>query len=670
MNIDKNKTYATRLVRNAIACFLLPILVASCGVNRRLKKADTVYEAGGYDKSAKLYRKIAPKVKERPLKASVYFKAGEAYRLSGNPQLSMRSYEQAVRNRYPEPTVYLRCAEMALMLEDTLRVRKHLKSLFELEPNNRQGFILQQSCSLIASRRKARIPYKVENMKAFNSRFHDFAPAFASSDYETLLFTSSRKEGKGRMRIYEATGQKTTDIYRAMLSKTGWNAPTPLDDAVNTGDEEGAPTFNSAFTVMYFSRCRQEKGEKYGCEIMMTKPHGDSWDEPEDLKLVRDSLVAAHPALSDDGLTMYFSSNLFGGYGASDLWKISRGSEDDNLWSDPVNLGPQINTPGNEMFPFVRKDTLYFASNGHPGYGGLDIYKAEPEGHGGWRVENLGKPFNTPSDDFGIIFEADNDRGFFSSRRKGGRGGDDIYSFSLDIPVTEYALEGVVRDARRNMRLSRVEVVLNGSDGTTLKRTTEKDGTFRFRLSKDTEYRAVARRKSYFAGKSGTISTVGLKESKTFTVNLGLIPYTETVEIPNIFFEFGKADLSKESTAALDNLINMMNDNPKIIVSLIAHTDNRGTDAANMNLSQRRAQAVVDYLVVNGIDDERMQANGMGESQPRKISADIAKKYPFLKQGQILSEAFINALKNNDEKETCHSLNRRTEIKVLSEDYE
>jgi peptidoglycan-associated lipoprotein len=649
-----------------LCCFSL-LLTASCGVGRRLKKADAVYEAGGYDRAANLYRKIAPKIKDRDQKAQVFFKSGEAYRKSGNAASAGRVYDQAIRNKYPDPAVFFRNAEAALMNGNMEKAQKQLESFRELEPNSQQGLVLQKSYELIASNPPDGL-YKVENVREFNSRFHDFAPAFASSDYETLVFTSSRKEGKGS-KAYEVTGQKNTDLFKVAMSKKGWGKPAPLDN-VNTDDEEGAAVLNYNYTIMYFTRCRQERGEKYGCSIMLSKMQGDSWSDPEDLKLVSDSMIAAHPALSADGLTMYFSSNIFGGYGGSDLWKITRENESDNLWSEPLNLGSQINTPGNEMFPFVRKDTLYFASNGHPGYGGLDIYRAYRNSSEIWTVENMGKPINSIADDFGIIFENENERGYFSSRRKGGRGGDDIYSFRLDIPVVEYAMEGVVRDAKTKALIARAEVVLNGSDGTSLKRTTEKDGAFQFRLSGNTEYIAIVRREGYFAQKSKTVSTEGLKESTTFTENLLMTSLREIVEIPNIFFEFGKADLSRESTGALDELIALMNDNPKIVVSLIAHTDNRGTDATNMQLSQRRAQAVVDYLIINGIDEERLNAKGMGESQPRKITEEIAGKYTFLKTGQTLSEEFINALQDNEQKETCHALNRRTEIQVESSDYD
>ena len=650
-----------------IGCFSF-ILLTSCGVNRKLKKADTVYEAGGYNKAAELYRKVAPKIKDKEKKAEVFFKSGEAYRKSGNASSATRSYDQAIRNNYTDPVIFLRNAEMALVNENYEKFGKQIESFRDLEPNNQRGIMLQKSYELITSN-LPETDHKVENVRVFNTRYHDFAPAYGSSDYETVYFTSSRREGKGKIRVHNATGQKNTDLFMSTLSKSGWDKPVYLNGDINSEDEEGACVFNYNYTAMYFTKCRIEKGEKYGCGIFYSKGGGDTWSDPENLQLVPDSLVAAHPALSDDGLTMYFTSNIRGGYGGIDLWMVTRGSEESNLWGEPINLGAQINTPGDEMFPSVRKDTIFFASNGHPGYGGLDIYKAYRNNTGSWVVENMGKPINSSADDFAIVFETENERGYFTSRRKGGRGGDDIYSFQLDIPALEYFWNGTIRDAKKNTRLSRAEVTLSGSDGTTLKRTTERDGAFQFRLSPNTDYIAVVRRQGYFAQKA-SITTNGLTESKTFEDVILITPLTELIEIPNIFFEFGRADLTKESTGALDFLISIMNDNPNITVSLIAHTDNRGTDESNMQLSQRRAQAVVDYLIVNGIDEDRLKARGMGESVPRRITADIAGQYPFLRVGQVLNEQFINALPNEEQKEICHALNRRTEIQVLTDDYE
>lgn len=626
-------------------------------------------EAGGYDKAAKLYRKVAPKIKDRPLKASVYFKSGEAYRKSGNSQFADRSYDQAVRNKFDDPIVFFYGAQMALMNDNLDKAEKQLTSFLQLEPNNQQGLALEASLKLAREDIKKTSLYKIENVKEFNTRYHDFAPAFASSDYETIFFTSSRREGKKRNRAYEVTGQTNTDIYMSELTKKGWSKPAPVSDAINTEDEEGACVYNQSYTTLYYTQCRKERSEKLGCDILSIRLRDDDWEEPEELRLVADSLVAAHPALSSDGLTMYFTSNLPGGSGKLDLWKVIRGSDTDLLWSEPINLGSQINTAGDEMYPSVRKDTLYFASNGRVGYGGLDLYKAYQDKSTNWVVTNMGKPFNSNADDFAIIFENDHERGYFSSRRKGGKGGDDIYSFNLDIPVIEYSFTGFVRDVKTKARLAGAEVKLFGSDGSTLKRKIGNDGSFQFRLSSNTEYFATVTRQGYFTQRSAKINTTGLKESKTFTEDLLMTSFDAPIEIPNIFFEFGKADLSNESAAALDMLIGIMNENPSIVVELIAHTDNRGSDDVNRILSQRRAQAVIDYLVRRGVDEERMVALGLGESAPRVVTAEIAAKHTFLRTGQVLDERFINSLKTEEEKEICHALNRRTEIQVISDRY-
>ena len=644
--------------------------VAACGTGKKLKKADEVYEAGGYDKAANLFRKVAPKIKDKELKASVYFKAAEAYRKSGNSALAGRYYDMAERGNYPDPTIFLRNAEAALTTEDLNKAKKQIADFRQSQPDDPRGKNLQASYDLIAAGAKKTSEYKVENVKEFNSRFHDYSPAYASSDYETLYFTSSRREGKKKTKTCEATGQKNTDIFHTELTKNGWSKPSPLDNAMNTEDEEGSCVFGRNYTGMYFTQCVKEKRVSHGCKIMFVRRQNENLSEPEDLKLVPDSMVAAHPALSADGLTMYFASNLTGGAGGLDLWRVTRGSENDNLWSEPANLGGRINSPGDEMFPTVRKDTLYFASNGHPGYGGLDIFKAFVDSTGDWTIENMGKPINSSADDFGIIFENDNERGYFTSRRKGGRGGDDIYSVRLDIPVIEYFVAGTVRDAKTNAKLAGAELKLTGDDGSSLKRVTAKDGAYKFRLAGNTEYLITVTREGYFAQKSNNISTAGLKESKTFVENLAVTSYEKPVEIPNIFFQFGKADLSKESTAALDRLADIMNDNPNIAVELLAHTDNRGSDQANMTLSQRRAQTVVDYLILKGIEQERMEAKGMGESYPRTVTRDIAAVHPFLKTGQTLNEKFIDSLSNDEQKEQCHALNRRTEILVVSDKYE
>lgn len=654
---------------------VLPLFLSSCNVTGRLKKADTMYDAGGYYEAARMYRKIVTKV-DKEKRGEIYFRMGEAYRITGNNTSAVAAYDNAIRQKYSNPVVYLYSAQMLMMKDDwkkddIAKIERQINTYRQLMPDDPRGKVLEDSYKLVIETGKKTTQYKVENVGVLNTRYHDYAPAYASSDFETVYFTSSRPEGAKKRKTYAVTGQKTADIFQSSLSKKGWTKPTPIDGDVNDVYEEGTPTFNSSYTVMYFTQCRNEKGESLGCSIYESKLNGDAWGEPQQLLLVNDSLVAAHPALSSNNLTLYFSSNMPGGLGGLDLWKVTRASESD-VWSEPINLGKPINTQGDEVFPYMRGDTiLYFSSNGYPNFGGLDIFKSkyndDNETYG--EVINLGKPINSNADDFAIIFEDENERGYFSSRRKGGRGGDDIYSFMLNIPVIEYYLRGRVRDAKTNATIANAEVKLTGSNGTTLKKKTEENGRYEFRLSANTDYIAVVTREGYFAQKSKQISTKGLKDSKVFVDTLFMTSFEKPIEIPNIFFEFGKADLTKESTASLDQLITIMNDNPQIVVELRAHTDSRGSDEVNMNLSQRRAQSIVDYLVNNGIDEDRMRARGYGKTEPRVVTKDIQAKYPFLRINARLDDNYINSLKDDEQKEICHALNRRTELQVISDQY-
>jgi peptidoglycan-associated lipoprotein len=654
---------------------LLPLFAISCGVSGRLKKANNMYESGGYYSAAQLYRKIAPRV-DKSLQAEVYFKMGESYRIMANITAATNAYDRAIRYKYPDPIVYLRSAQILLMKDDWKKddiekIEKQIATYRQLVPDDPRGKNIEYSYKYIVETGKKTNKYIVENVKILNSLAHDFAPAYSSSDYGTIYFTSSRPEGKKKRKRYEVTGQRPTDIFVSSLSKNGWTKPTSLIDAMNDIYEEGSCTLDKSYTTIYYTQCRVENHEKLGCGIYMSKLRSDTWGEPEPILIAPDSIVVAHPTISKDGLSLYFASNMPYGRGGLDIWRVSRSSED-GVWGEPENLGNVINTKDDEMFPYLRGDTvLYFASNGHPGFGGLDIFKAKIDSIDGnfKEVINLGKPINSNADDFSIIFEDENERGYFASRRKGGLGGDDIYSFALDVPVIEYFLNGTVRDAKTNVRLENAEIKLTGSNGAVLKKKTGKDGKYEFRLSSNTDYIAVVTRQGYFAQKSKRMTTKNLKESRTFIDTIYMTSFAKPIEIPNIFFEFGKADLSSESTSSLDILIAIMNDNPNIIIELRAHTDNRGTDEANMNLSQRRAQSVVDYLVSHGIDEIRMEPKGFGESSPRIADDELAYKYPFLKVGDKLDEAYINALQNEEQKEICHALNRRTELQVISDKY-
>jgi peptidoglycan-associated lipoprotein len=351
-----------------------------------------------------------------------------------------------------------------------------------------------------------------------------------------------------------------------------------------------------------------------------------------------------------------------GGIGENDIWVVTK---EEGNWGTPKNLGEEINTPGNEVFPYVHPDgTLYFSSDGRVGLGGLDIFRARKDELGSWIVENMKAPINSVEDDFGIVFEAEAERGFFSSSRKG-RGNDEIFSFVL--PPLEFAANGVVRDDQTNNLLSGAKVTAVGSDGITIESTTKEDGAFRFMLKPSTDYVFIAGKEGYLRGKARE-STKGLDQSQEFDVTIYLSSTEQVIELPNIFYDFAKWDLRPESMVSLDNLVETLNDNPNITIELMSHTDTRGAPADNLELSQKRAQSVVDYLISKGIAADRLQAKGYGESQPKVVDEKILEDYDFLEIGDVLTESFINQLPT-DLQEQAHQINRRTEFRVLSTDY-
>jgi peptidoglycan-associated lipoprotein len=352
------------------------------------------------------------------------------------------------------------------------------------------------------------------------------------------------------------------------------------------------------------------------------------------------------------------------GKNSKDIWKVTRTSNTGE-WSKPINLGEPINTPGDELFPYVHTDgTLYFSSNGQTGMGGLDIFKAKPITGGGWEIKNMRYPVNSSNDDFGICFEKDREAGFFSSSRKGK--GDDIFAFML--PPVKFGIVGTVRNEKTNNPIEGAVIKSIGSDGVTVETKTTKEGTFKFTLKPSTDYVFLASRDGFLNGKERE-TTKGKESSTDFTSTIYLSPIDQVIRIDNIFFDFNSAELRPESMVSLDKLVETLNDNPTITIELGSHTDQRGNDDFNQDLSKRRAQSVVDYVISKGIKSDRLVAKGYGETTPKTVDKRDHEAYPFLPEGQVLTEAYINSIKDEDLKELAFFLNRRTEFKVLRTDY-
>lgn len=628
-------------------------------------RAQAAFNAGEYYEAIDLYKNVVNKVSDRTQKTSILFKIGECYRIIGDARSAELWYNKAVREDYQDPIIYLRYGQMLLVNEKYDEAAEQFKQYVDLVPDDPRGNTGIESCEAAINWKDNPTGYIVENVRYFNSRQRDFSPAYINESYTQVYFTSTREDATGND-THGATGQNFADIFSSTLDRKGkWSVPVPVE-SLNSEFEDGTPSISSDFSTLYFTRCKKGKNQQLGCKILIVRSEGGDWSEPQEvLEGFGDSVSNAHPAISPDGLTLYFVSDMPGGLGENDIWKVTRTSETGS-WGKPVNLGEEINTPGNELYPFVHNDgSLYFSSDSRIGLGGLDIYKANIDETGSWRLENMKPPINSPEDDFGIVFEAEEERGFFSSSRKG-RGNDDIYSFVL--PPLEFSVTGVVRDERNDQILPGSTVKSVSSDGITVETTTGAEGTFKFMLKPATDYVFVASYPGFLNGKERE-STRGMDQSKDFEVTIYLSSTTQVIELPNIFYDFAKWDLRPESMVSLDNLVETLDDNPNVTIELMSHTDSRGTPADNQELSQKRAQSVVDYLISKGIQPDRLKAKGYGESQPKVVDEKVKSLYDFLEIGDVLTDAFINQLGSAELQEKAHQVNRRTEFRVLSTDY-
>ena len=648
-----------------LAIMLINVPVMSQNKKDKDYKASMAFNAGEYYKAIDLYKSAYNKIKEKNKKNEIVFKIAECYRIVRELRKAELWYKKAIAGKFQDPIIYLRYGEMLLTSENYELALEQFKKYEELVPDDPRGGNGIRSCQMASEWIDKPTGYEIEEMRYFNSKEKDFSPAYGSEDFGTVFFTSTRSEATGN-EVSGATGESFTDIFVSKIDRKGkWSIPVPVSPEFNSNADDGTPNLSSDYSGLYFTRCPKGKNEKLGCQIYFAKFSGSDWGKPEKIIIAEDSIVVAHPAISPDNLTLYFVSDMKGGLGGKDIWKITRENEGAE-WSEPANLNESINTPGDEMFPYVHPDgTLYFSSDSHIGLGGLDIYKATQAGDGRWTVENLRPPINSSQDDFGITFEPKVERGFFSSSRKG-KGNDELYSFYL--PPLKFNITGIVKDEKTDKILADVNVKSISSDGITVESVTNNEGSFRFMLKPNTDYVFIASKSNYLNGKERE-TTKGFEKSNEFRVTIYISPVDQVIELPNIFYDFAKWDLRPESMVSLDRLVETLNDNPNITIELMSHTDSRGTNEDNDILSQKRAQSVVDYLISKGIVSNRLKAQGYGESSPKIVDEKIASEVKFLKVGQKLTETFIDGLSTTQEQEQAHQVNRRTEFKVLSTDY-
>lgn len=643
---------------------LMLSLLCSCST-AKLSVADGQMARGEYYDASRTYRKIYNRMKkksERPLRGEVAFKMGRCYSSLGMNARASVAYRNALRYDYPDSTTLLYLGR-SLHAEGKYALAADAYSAYlALSPADSVCALNGLAgCRLAASLKEHPTRYVVRNAKIFNSRRSEFAPMFLDRSGDVLYFTTTNERVTGTLRS-EITGMKRSDLWMARKNERGeWMRAEPAEGDITTAHDEGIVSFSPDGHTMYLTRARREQDADTGVEICTSQRSDARWSAPVRLDVSADTLSSyGHPAVSPDGTWLYFTSDRPGGYGGKDLWRVSLKERA----SVPENLGDFINTPGDEMFPYVRDDSvLYFASNGHAGLGGLDIFRAEMQPSGSWLVTNMGVPVNSSADDFGITFGY-GESGFFSSNRGDSRGYDHLYSFML--PDLKIEIGGIVEDLD-GYPVDGALIRIVGDDGSIRKSRSKPDGTFSFPLQRGVSYVMMAGAAGYLNAKQEFMSGVE-EEDARYEVNFTLASIDKPNVIDNIFYDFDKATLRPESRAALDSMAQVLRDNPRVSIELSAHTDRKGTEAYNIDLSMRRARSVIDYLVAAGIDSVRLTPHGYGKSRPKTVTPRLAKEYPQFAEGTVLDEEFIEQLPDAD-REIADQINRRTEFKVLSIDY-
>lgn len=642
---------------------LVSILLTGCG-GAKLATADEQLARGEYYDASKTYRKIYNKLtkrEERPLRGQVAFRMAECHRRLNQYARAAAAYQNAARYEYPDSMLYLYMAQMQQAAGNPAAAITSYQEYLKWHPED-QLALSGLSGARMAQAREGATRYVVRNAKLFNSRRADYSPMFLGGSLDQLYFTTTTEKVTGDHRS-EITGMKKGDIWFVTKDENGqWQRPQAVEGELNTEVDEGTPSFTPDGQTMYLSRARREPNANTGVEIYTSQRSDAKWSAPVLFEITRDTISSyAHPAVSPDGNWLYFSSDMPGGSGGRDIWRVNLKEREGSL----ENLGEWINTPGDEMFPYVRTDSLlYFASNGHPGYGGLDLFRARLTSSGGWEITNMGQPINSAADDFGITF-GEGESGFFSSNRTDNRGYDHIYSFEL--PDLKILISGWVLD-RDEEPVPNAVIRIVGNDGSNQKQVARDDGSFSFPLQRGVSYVMMAGARGYLNSRQ-EFTADDAEEDAEYGVDFILAAINKPQVIENIFYDYDKATLRPESTAALDEMAQVLRDNPNVTIEMASHTDRHGSDEYNIGLSSRRARSVIDYLISVGIQPDRLQSQGYGKSRPKTITRKLAREYPQFPEGTVLTEEYILTLPPEDQ-DAADQINRRTEFQVLSTDYQ
>ena len=641
---------------------ILCVLGSAFAQNKNTSKADEFFKQEAYLDALEEYREAYTKESSNAQKARIIFQIAECYRMMNDMESALSWYERSARAKHTDSKQYYYWGRALMQQGKYSEAQEQFQTYQKKDSKDPLVAVSLESCQKARAWISDPTRWQVKNEEQINSSELDFAPAFLDKRNTSVIFTSSRKGSSGD-EIDSRIGENFQDIWLADRDRKGrWSEPVLFHPDINTEEaHEGSARLNYKRNTIYFTRCEYDKKEKRGCDLYKADYIGSRVANMEkmDLKMdFGDSISVGQPAVDKREEVLVFSSDMPGGQGGKDLWMIAYDKKE-KIWSKPKNLGPQINTPADDMFPFIHADgSLYFSSNGRIGLGGLDIYHAELLGENRWgNAENVQVPLNSPRDDYGIVFNKDKKEGFFSSNRDGGRGKDDIYSFYF--PPLLFALQGTILDKDSGKPIEGATVEVVGSDGKTFQAISDANGKYEFvtngtqrLIEENVSYGISVSKQEHLIAKD-KISTVGAEESMTFVVDflLQYSPPNKAITLPEVQYALASWELLENSKDSLNFLYDILMNNPNIVVELQAHTDTRGDAESNMELSQKRAESCVNYLISKGIDPARMRARGFGETMPR------------------ISDAEIEQMETQSDKETAHQKNRRTEFAVISTNY-
>ena len=662
------------------------LLLTGCGAEQAMKKGDRFYALGEYFDASSQYKKAYAQTpnKERKLRGQRALKLADCYRRINYTQKAIAAYNNAIRYKQGDSLTLFHLAQQLMKNGNYKEAAKQYQAFLDSLPGDNSKFTLVYSQLAKTGLRSAQqapewkkrgSDYTVKRENFFNSRRADYSPMLSGEENNQLFFTSTRNQAKGD-EYSGITGTKNGDIFVSTKDDKGkWQKPEVIDSELNTDFDEGVCSFSPDGRTMYLTQCKTDPDFPRYAAIVTSSRSDAAWSKANELKLTRDTLSAyAHPAVSPDGQWLYFVSDMPGGIGGYDIWRVRLTTSGTG---GVENLGAPVNTPGDELFPTFRPNgDLYFSSNGHEGMGGLDIYIAKVVDNvsandslahrtSGYTVTHPGFPLNSQGDDFGMTFEGLKNQGYFSSNRGDAKGWDHIYSFYN--PEIIQTVKGWVYE-KDGYELPSAQVYMVGNDGTNLKLSVKGDGSFTQEIRPGVDYVFLGTCKG-FLNHQEQLRVEPVKKSEEYVLQFPLANIMAPVLIDNIFYDFDKATLRPESKEALDQLVKLLEENPNVTIELSAHTDYRGSAEYNKRLSQRRAESVIRYLIEHGIAADRLTPVGYGKERPKEVRRKLTEKYPFLKEGDVLTEEYVKALSEEEQQETCNQLNRRTEFRVLRTTY-